>query len=130
MAGYALPGSEVENPCIGKASDVIVAPSLICALGMVNAGDYGGIAEEIDLHILDVCHGGLEKRVFDIGQEFLLIADFAVPLGVYESAGDQRVQCRGVAIDLRFIPQMLQHHEIVLASIGLLGCGYSETDCD
>ena len=120
MAGDALPLALVHHPRIGKPSHVIVRFALIRALGMVDAGDDGSVPEEVHLQILNVGLGRLESRVPDIGQELLLIADLSVPLSVDEATGDQRIQRRGIPIDLRFIPQALKDCEFTLTRIGLL----------
>ena len=64
---------------------------------------------------------GFETRVFDVGKKSLLVAEFAVPLGVHEPARNQGVERRRIAVDLRFIPQALQNQQFAFAWIGLLG---------
>ena len=125
MAGNALPFVLVEDPRIGKPSDVVVRLALIRALGVIYAGNDGSVAEEVHLHILNVRLRRLEAGISDIGEEFLLVAEFAVPLRVNEAAGNQGVKSSRVAIDLRFVPQVLKNHEFALARISLLR---SQTD--
>lgn len=104
MAADALPLAEIEDPRIGKAANVIVRLAFIRSLRVVNARNHGRIGEEIHFHIGDVCHGGLKQGIFNIRQEPLLVAEFAIPLCIYETAGDERVKRRGVAMYLSLIP--------------------------
>ncbi len=120
MTRDALPLPEIQNPRVSEASDVIVWLSLICALRVVNPGDNGGIAEEIHLKILDICQFWLEVGIFYISKKALLVADFAIVLGVHKTAGDQRVKGRRVPVDLGLIPQPFEHEQFSLARIGLL----------
>ena len=92
MAGNALPFALVEDPCIGKPSDVIIRLALIRALGMVNASHDGSFPEEVHLHVLNIRLRRLEAGISDVGQEFLLIADFSVPFRVDEAARNQGVE--------------------------------------
>ncbi len=60
MAGHALPLAGVKHPCIGKASDMVIRLALISTLGVINACNHCGVAEEIHFHVLDIGEGGLE----------------------------------------------------------------------
>lgn len=120
MAGHTLPFSLIKNPCIGEPSNVVVGLALIRARRVINPGDNSGIAKEVDLQILNIGLRGFESRIFYIGQEFLLVADLAVPLSVHEPAGNKRVEGRGIAVDLRFIPKPFQNHQLAFARISLL----------
>lgn len=124
MAGNALPLAKVEDPGIGEAADVIVGLTVIGALRVIDPGDHCGIAEEIHFDVLNVGQGRFEKRVFDVGKKSLLIAEFAIPLGVDEAAGNQRVEGRGVPVHLGFVPQPFQHEKFAFPRIGVLRGGY------
>ena len=89
MAGNALPFSQIEDPGIGEAADVVVRLAFVGPLRVIDAGDHRGIAEEIYLHVGDMRQSRLEEGILDISQESLLVAEFAVPLGVDKATGDQ-----------------------------------------
>ena len=111
---------EVHHPGIGEASNVVVGLALIGSRRVVDAGNFGGIPEEIHLYVLNVGQGRLEAGIFDIGQESLLVAHFTVPLRIDETAGNQGIEGGRIAIHLSLIPQALEHHQFALARIGLL----------
>jgi len=121
VAGDALPLAQIQHPSVCKAANVVIRLALIRALRVVDAGNDGGISEEIHLHFLDVRHTRLETWIFDICQKLLLVADLSIPLRVDEPARHQRVQCSGIPADLRFIPQAFENQELAFARIGLLG---------
>jgi hypothetical protein len=121
MAGHTLPLAEVEYPRIGESSHVVVLFALIRTLRVINPGDHGHITEKIHLYFLNICQGGLEPRVFDVGQESLLVANFAIPLSVHKTARNKGIERGGIAVNLRFIPQPLEDEQFALARIRLLG---------
>ena len=100
---------------------MVVRFPLVCPLRVINAGDHGGITEEIHFEVLNVGQRRLEPGIFDIGQESLLVADITVPLCIDKAAGNQGVERRGIAVDLSFIPKALKNHDLALTGIGLLG---------
>lgn len=120
VTSHALPPAQIEDPGIGKAAHMIVGLALKRALRMVSAGHDGGIAEEVHLHILNRSGCRFELWVFDVGQKSLFVADFAIVFRVHEAARNQRVQSRGIAVDLRFIPQTFQDEQLAFAPIRLL----------
>src|ERR1700685_755757 len=130
MAGDALPSAAVEHPGVGEASNVIVGFALKAALGLIDAGNDCGIAEEVHFDILNGEAGRLELRVFDVGEELGLVAERSIPLGVDEALRHQRVQSRSVAINLRLVPQALKYDEFGFARIDLLSCNLPEYDDD
>ena len=121
MAGDALPLAGIENPGIGKTSDMVVDPALVRALGVVRARNHCGVAKEIHFDVTNIGDGRFEKRVFDVGQKFLLVTDFAVVLGVHKLARNQGVEDWSIAIDLRLVPKALENEQLAFARIGLLG---------
>ena len=124
MAGDALPLAHVEYPGIGEAADMIVWLALVRTSGVINAGDHSGITEEVHFDVLNVGQGGLEEWIFDVGKKFLFITDLAVIFGIHEAAGNKLIESGRIAMDLRFIPEMLQDDEFAFARIGLLGGHY------
>src|SRR5277367_5755068 len=92
VASHALPLARIQDPGIGEASDMVVRLALVGALGVIDARHYGGIAKEVHFDFLDVEGGGLESRVSDVGEKFLLVAHFAVPLGVHKPARNQGLE--------------------------------------
>lgn len=121
VAGDALPFSEIEHPCVREASKVLVRLPLIGALSMVDASHHSSVAEEVHLQVLNVGAGGSEPRIFDVGQEFLLIADFSIPLCVYKATGNQLIESGGIAVYLSLVPQALKNQQSALTRIGMLG---------
>jgi len=121
MAGHALPFTQVLNPGIGEAPDVIVWLSLKGALRMIDSRDYRSISKEIHLDVLDGEESRFEMWVFDLGKKFLFIGELAVPFGIYKPARNQGIQGRRVTVDLSLIPQVLQNQQFALARIRLLG---------
>lgn len=125
MAGNALPLAHVEDPGVGEAAEMIVGLAVIRSLRVINTGHHGHIAEEIHFDVLNIRQRRLEQRVFDVGEESLLVADFTVPLGVDEAAGDQGVEGRRIPVHLGFVPQALQNQQFAFPRIGLLS-GHSD----
>ena len=122
VAGGALPAAFGEYPGVGKAADVLVGFSLVGAFGVIDADDYSGVAVHVGLHILNRQAGGLELRVFDIGEKLRLVANLAIPLGVDESGANQAIERARVAIHLGFVPQALHYQQLGLLRVvfGLL----------
>lgn len=120
VAGNALPLAKVEYPGIGETSYVVIRLALVGALRVIDAGNHRGIAKEIHFYVLDIGGGRSEERISDISQKLLLIAEFSVVLGIDEPARNQSIQSSRIALDLRFIPQMLKNQQLALARIGLL----------
>ena len=58
--------------------------------------------------------GEIELRIFDVGEELALVADFPVILGVDEFRADHGIEGAGVAIYLSFVPQVFHHPELGL----------------
>ena len=121
MAGYTLPTAGVVNPGVSEAAHMIVGFAAIRTLHMICASDYCRIPEEVHLHVLDVGQGGLKLRIFDINEESLLVTYFAIPLCIYETAGNQGIEGGRVPVDLRFIPEALENQQFRFPWIGLLG---------
>lgn len=121
MAGHALPLAHIHYPSISEAPNVIVRLALIRTSGVIHTRYNGRVAEEVHLHVLDVGLRRLEPGISNVDQEFRLVAHLPVPLCIDKSAGDERVQCRRIAVHLSFIPQALQDQDLALARIGLLG---------
>ena len=111
MAGYALPLAIVENPGIGKASEMVVGFAVVGTFGAVDAGHHAGVVIQIHFQILDGHQAGLELRVFDVGQKLAPLADLAVPLRVHERVSDHALQGALVAINLGIVPKMLEHNQ-------------------
>src|SRR5579863_2969623 len=126
MAGDTLPFSEVEDPGIGKAAHMIVGLAPVSSRRVINPGDYRRVAEEIHFNVLNIGKRRLEEGIFNVGKESLLVAEFAIPLGVDEAAGNQRVEGRGIAIHLGLVPQAFQNQKLALARIGLLSSDHSD----
>lgn len=120
MTGYTLPLAHIKNPRVSESSDVIVSLPLIGSLRVIDAGHHGRITEEVHLYILNIRESRLESGILDIGKEALFIAEFAIPFGIDEAAGDEGVQSCRVAIYLGFIPQALKNQQFAFARIGLL----------
>ena len=120
VAGNALPLAHVEDPCVGKAAAVIIRLALIRTRSMIRAGNHRCVAKEVHLDVGNGCSSGFEKRVFDVGQKLLLVADFAIVLGIDEAARNQLIEGLRVAINLRLIPQTLQDQQLAFTRIGLL----------
>src|SRR5579859_3632276 len=125
MAGNALPLAEVENPGISEAADMIIWLATVSPRRVINPGDHGRVAEEIHFQVLNISQRGLEERVLDVGKESLLVAEFAIPFGVDEAAGNQGVESRGIPIHLSFIPQALQNQQFAFPRISMLSGGHS-----
>ena len=92
MRGHAHPPAILIHPGIGEAADVVVRLAFIGPLRVIDAGDHRGIAEEIHLHVGDMRQSRLEEGILDVCQKSLLVSEFAIPLGVDEATGDQRVE--------------------------------------
>src|ERR1700681_1144461 len=117
MAGDALPRAKLLHPRVGEASDVVIGLALVRALGVIDTGDDRGVAKEVHLDVLDIESGGFEMRVSDLGQKFLFVGEFAVPLSIYKPARNQSFQGSRIPVHLSLIPQALQNHQVVLAWI-------------
>ena len=122
MAGDALPAAFGECPRVGEAAEVLVGFALKGSFGVINADGHRGISVHTYFDILNGEDGGYELRIFYVGQELALIADLAVVFGVYEGLADHAVKGAGVAVHLRFVPQMFHHQELVFLRVvsGLL----------
>ncbi len=130
MAGDTLPFAKIQDPRVGETANVVVRLALIGPLRVINPGDHRSVTEEVHLYILNVSQGGLESGIFDVGKKSLLIAEFAVPLGIDKAARHQRIESSRVSVHLRFIPEALEDQQLALAWIGLLGgqCDRAERD--
>ena len=121
VTGNALPLSEIKNPCVREAAHVIIRLALVSSLGVIDPGHNRSVAEEVHFDILDRRESGLEPRIFNVGQEPLLVAELAIPLRVYETAGNERIEGGGVTIHLSFVPEALKDKKLAFARISLLG---------
>src|ERR1700728_929354 len=113
MAGHTYPFVALEHPCIREATHVVVGLTLITTLGAVLANHYRRGPVESDFHPLDVHRGWLDMLVFDVGQELGLVTDLAVVLSIGESFGNQRIEHRRIAVYLRLVPDVFEHHQFV-----------------
>ena len=122
MAGYAGPLAVLEDPGIGKTSEMVVRFAVVGAFGVIDTGHDPGIAIQIHLQALDGHQGGLELWIFDIGQKLAPLADLAVPLRIDEAVGDHAFKDALIAAHLGIVPKMLEHNQfgglrvIVIAS--------------
>jgi hypothetical protein len=121
MAGNALPLAKVLNPSIGEAPDMVIRLALVPALSAIDTRNYGSVAKEVHLDVVDVNDSGFETRVFDLGKKFLFVGQFAVPFSIHKPARNQGLEGGRIAVDLSFVPQMLKNQQLALAWIGLLG---------
>ena len=100
---------------------MIIRLALVATLRVINTRHHGGVAKEVHLDVLNVEGGGFETRIFNIGKKFLFIREFAVPLGIHKPTGDQSLKGSRIAVDLGLIPHVLQHPQLALAEVDLLG---------
>jgi len=112
VAGDALPFAVFQNPGIGEAAKVIVRFAVVRTFGVINAGHHAGVVIQVHFHILDGDQVRFELGVFDIGEKFAALADFAVPFRVRERIGDHAFQCALVAVHLSIVPKVLEDDQL------------------
>lgn len=120
VTGNALPASVVEHPRISEAPEVLIGMALVRSLGVVVAGDDGGIAEEVYFHILNAGCCRLELRIADVCEKLGLVADFTVILSVDEARADQGIERGRIAVNLRLVPEAFHDQEFAFPRIRLL----------
>jgi hypothetical protein len=122
VAGDTLPLGISQDPSIGEASSVLVGLALVGAFGVINTRDHGRILVKDHLHILDIQGVDFEARVRDVGEKFSSLADFAVPLGVYELVADHACQRVRIAVHLRLVPEMLKSNKLIFTRARIIAC--------
>src|SRR6516225_7712730 len=119
VAGDALPLVELKDPGIGEAAEVFERLALVGALGVIGAGNNGGVRIHVDAGVFVGDQSSVVGRVFDIGQKLSLVHHGSVDIGVNELFANQAVEGFGVVIKLRLVPRVLECDQ--LAFVGAAG---------
>src|SRR5215467_1651769 len=126
VAGHALPGVVDEEPSVGKTSSVVEGPAAIGALGVVRAGDDGGVRIEIDLHVVVGHEAGAIVRIFNVSEKARFVLHRAVVVGVHKLVGDEGVEGFVVVLELSKVPGVFEGEKLALVGRNLRGAALAE----